>query len=176
MAPPVLKQRGMTTPAKIRTYQYVNRSYDRVRASLKEKGESLFQAATRAATARTDALASTLKVSIQGFELGVDVHLKVYDVHDDQTPATHAPATRVRLRWEAARATALFPQMEATLSAWPLSAEETQLEIEGTYHPPMGVVGKALDGLLFHRLAEASVHRFLEDVVEQLRKDLRVWP
>lgn len=166
----------MTTPAKIRTYQYVNRSYDRVRATLMQKGATLFQSATRAATARTDQLASTLKVSIQGFELGVDVHLQVYDVKDDPSAALHAPVTRVRLGWEAAKGSALFPKMEATLSAWPLAAEETQIEIEGSYQPPMGALGKALDGLVLHRLAEASVHRFLDDVVEQLRKDLRVLP
>ena len=74
---------------------------------------------------------------------------------------------------KAARAASIFPQMEATLSAWPLSADETQLELDGSYLPPLGTVGKALDSLLLHRIAEAAMHRFLEDVVEQLRKDLR---
>ena len=62
--------------------------------------------------------------------------------------------------------------MVATLSAWPLSPEETQIEIEGDYTPPLGAVGRALDAAVLHRVAEAAVHRFLEDVVEQLRRDV----
>ena len=84
-----------------------------------------------------------------------------------------SPVTRVTLGWKAARGTSLFPQMEAVLSAWPLSAQETQIEIDGTYTPPLGAIGQALDALLLHRFAEAAVHRFLEDVVEQLRRDVR---
>ena len=164
----------MTTAAKVTTYQYVNRPYDRVRATLHQKEGSLFQAATRAATARTDSLASTLKIAIQGFELGVDVHLEVFDVTDRKPAPPQGPGTAVRLGWKAARAASIFPQMEATLSAWPLSADETQLELSGSYQPPLGSVGKALDTLLLHRIAEAALHRFLEDVVEQLRKDLRI--
>jgi hypothetical protein len=60
--------------------------------------------------------------------------------------------------------------MSAELSAWPLSASETQLEIEGVYEPPLGVVGTAIDTAVGHRIAEASVYRFLEDIVEQLRR------
>ena len=163
----------MTTPTQVRTFQYVNRSYDRVRATLHQKEGALFQAATRAATSRTDSLASTLKVAIQGFELGVDVHLEVFDVYDRKPTPPQGPVTAVRLKWKAARAASAFPQMEATLSAWPLSADETQLELDGQYLPPLGAVGKALDSLLLHRIAEAAMLGFLEDVVEQLRKDLR---
>jgi hypothetical protein len=63
--------------------------------------------------------------------------------------------------------------MKAELSLWPLTSSETQLEIEGAYRPPLGVVGAAADAALGHRLAEATVHRFLDDVVEQVRRELQ---
>ena len=62
--------------------------------------------------------------------------------------------------------------MHLEMSAWPLSATETQIEIAGEYRPPLGVVGNAIDAAVGHRIAEASVHRFLEDVVEQIRREL----
>lgn len=62
--------------------------------------------------------------------------------------------------------------MTAELSLWPLTSTETQLEILGAYRPPLGIVGNALDAAVGHRLAEATVHRFLDDVVEQLRREL----
>lgn len=163
----------MTAPATVRCYQYVNRPYDRVRAALHQKGSTLLAAATRAASARADDVASKIRVAVKGFEVGVPVEIQVFGVLDETSAALNSPVTRLRLGWHATRATSLFPTMEGTLSAWPLSADETQIAIDGTYTPPMGPVGRALDSLVLHRIAEAAVHRFIEDVVEQLRHDLR---
>jgi hypothetical protein len=164
----------MNEPRRLRCYQYVNRGYERVRGFLRDRGSDLFQRATTSAAARADALASTLHVSAGGLEVGVDVHIKVHDVRDEEWMPGLSPVTRVALSWEAARAPAIFPSMRAVLSAWPLSTAETQLEIEGTYTPPLGLVGNAIDALLGHRVAEAAVHRFLEDLVEHLRRELPV--
>lgn len=163
----------MTAQASVRSYQYVVLPYDRVRAALHNKGSSLIQTATRAASKRADDLASTLHVTAKGFDIGVGVDIRVDEAHDEQAVSLKSPVTRVKLGWKAVRGASLFPQLEGTLSAWPLSATETQIEIEGSYTPPLGVVGQALDNLLLHRIAEAAVHRFLEDVVEQLHQDVR---
>jgi hypothetical protein len=164
---------GMTSRPTLHCYQYVNRSYDRVRAALHQRSASIFQSATQTASARADTLASTLRLNAAGLEIGVDVHLVVHEVVDEQSVTLGTPVTRVKLGWKAARGAALFPAMEATLSAWPLSADETQLSIDGAYTPPMGTLGKVLDGVAGHRVAEAAVHSFLLDIVEQLRKELK---
>jgi hypothetical protein len=62
--------------------------------------------------------------------------------------------------------------MEAELIVYPLSKEETQLELHGRYTPPLGAVGSALDSLIGHRVADASVHRFVTDVASLLRTEL----
>jgi hypothetical protein len=162
----------MNEPRRLRCYEYVNRGYERVRGVIRERGADLFQRATTSAAARADALASTLHVSAGGLEIGVDVHITLHDVRDEEWVPGLSPVTRMRLSWEAARAAAIFPAMRAELSAWPLTSTETQLEIEGVYTPPLGVVGNALDAIVGHRVAEAAVHRFLEDVVQHLRREL----
>jgi hypothetical protein len=53
-----------------------------------------------------------------------------------------------------------------------LSSEETQLDLHGFYLAPFGVLGGAFDALAGHRVAEASVRRFVEDVARYLREDL----
>ncbi|MGD0526293.1 MAG: hypothetical protein ABSE49_14170, partial [Polyangiaceae bacterium] len=68
------------------------------------------------------------------------------------------------------------PSMQLELSTWALSSTETQLEIVGEYRPPLGVVGNALDAAVGHRIAEASVHRFLDEVIEQMKRDLPTQP
>ena len=80
------------------------------------------------------------------------------------------PATRLQLEWEAATMPILLPLMKADLSIYPITATETQLDFEGFYEPPLGPVGKAVNAVIGHRIAEASVHRFVSDVAEYLRK------
>jgi hypothetical protein len=62
--------------------------------------------------------------------------------------------------------------MSAQLSAWPITSTETQLELQGEYRPPFGAVGAALDAMVGHRVAEAAVERLLQDLLEQIRREL----
>ena len=62
--------------------------------------------------------------------------------------------------------------MKAELSIYPLTASETQLDFLGLYEPPFGAVGKAMNAIVGHRIAEVSVHRFVSDVTAYLRQVL----
>ena len=67
----------------------------------------------------------------------------------------------------------LFPLMKADLFIYPITATETQLDFKGLYEPPLGILGKAINALVGHRIAEACVHRFVSDTAEYLRKTIR---
>jgi hypothetical protein len=170
-APSVLERWSMKEP-RVRIYQYVNRPYGAVRELFRLRPAELFQRATTSAAARARALAASLHAGVGGVDVGVDVRIHVQGVRDDPGIAGMSPVTHVELAWEALRASALFPVMSAQLSFWPLTASETQLEIEGAYRPPLGIVGNVVDAAVGHRIAEASVHRFLDDIAEQLRREL----
>ena len=86
--------------------------------------------------------------------------------------AMAAPITRLQLEWEAATRPRLFPLMKAELSIYPLTATETQLDFSGLYQPPLGALGKAVNAIVGHRIAEVSVHRFVSDVAGYLRQAL----
>jgi len=62
--------------------------------------------------------------------------------------------------------------MKAELAVYPLTPTETQLDFAGRYEPPLGLLGEAMNSIAGHRIAEASVHRFLVDVAEHLRSKL----
>ena len=53
------------------------------------------------------------------------------------------------------------------LAALSFSPPMVQVTLAGVYHPPMGLVGRALDAVA-HRAAEAVIHRFVQDVAERL--------
>jgi hypothetical protein len=158
----------------LRCYEYVTRPFDEVRDALLTDAVGIFERATQTATGRAHALVSHLKVSIAGLEVGKNVIIRVTKV-DAHAPAPRhlsPEAIRLDLEWQAETHRALFPSMHASLLAYPLSSTETQLDLRGTYEPPGGVFGSAADRLVGHRIAEASVHRFLEAASDQLRAEL----
>jgi hypothetical protein len=162
----------MAKGREIRFYDYVNHPYERVRDVLKQDALRVFQSATKAAASRARTVAAELHVDVGGVGVKADVSISVKSVDENLRDAIPAPATRLRLEWEAASMPRLFPLMKAELSIYPLTATETQLDFSGVYEPPLGVVGKAMNAVVGHRIAEASVHRFVNDVAEYLRRTL----
>lgn len=162
----------MTQAQKLRCYQYVNRRFEDVRELLRTRASDIFRRATTSAAARASSLDSSLHTHIGGIDVGVDVRIHVHGTRDEEGVAGMSPVMIITLGWEATHSAGFFPVMDAELSAWPLTGTETQLEINGAYRPPMGIVGKALDAAVGHRIAEATVHQFLDDVVEQIRRDI----
>ena len=162
----------MTEPRTLRFYGYVDRSYERVSDLLRAQPLGLITRATSSAAKRAQELAVVLRVGVGAIEVGVDVKATVKRIRVEESVAGLPPVTCVEIGWEAARAPALFPIMRADLSAWPTLSNETQIEIEGEYQPPFRGLGKTLDAVLLHRVAQASVHRFLEDVIAQVRREL----
>ena len=155
-------------------YQYVNRPFGDVREALVLDAVALFERAASSASGRAHALVSRLTVEVAGLEIGKDVVVKVTRVDRAATaPGRHPDgAVSFDLEWKAESAAALFPAMKATLVAYPLGPNETQLDLHGHYEPPGGVVGNAADWLVGHRIAQASVKRFLDDVAGRLGSEL----
>ena len=162
----------MSQPHALSCHQGVDRPYDPVAALLRGRPFELLQRATTAAAARAASAAANLRVEVAGVDLGVNVRLWIRNVRDTQTDAGASPALCVELSWEAVRTPALFPAMLAQLLAWPLSPSKTQLEIRGAYWTPLGPLGSAIDAAIGHRIAEAAVQHFLEDIVTELQREL----
>lgn len=162
----------MSTGKPIRAYDYVNHPYETVRDALHDDAKSVFVRATRSAASRADSVAAGLQVRVAGLEVGADIAISVYQVDDVPNGPLGGAATRVELEWEAAERPGLFPLMKAHLWAYALTSTETQLDFDGTYQPPLGLVGAAMDAAIGHRIAEASVHRFVTDVASYLRSSL----
>ncbi|MEZ4415575.1 MAG: hypothetical protein R3E10_07450 [Gemmatimonadota bacterium] len=156
----------------VRAFDYVNRPYTKVREALMGDVLELFRTATKAAASRAHDVAAGLHVNIGGLEVGTPIAITVTGCEEEVGELASQRHTRIRLEWEAAQSPRLFPLMKGTLSAYPLTATETQLDFEGHYTVPGGPIGDAMNALVGHRIAEASVHRFMSDVGEHLRKAL----
>ena len=162
----------MSTGREIRSYDYVNRPYERVRDALRQNALTVFRSATKAAASRAQSVASELHVDFGGIGLKTDINISVKNVDEKVPHATSTPRTRLLLEWEAATMPRLFPLMKGELSVYPLTSTETQLDFCGVYEPHFGAVGKTMNAIVGYRLAEVSVHRFVSDVAGYLRQAL----
>ena len=156
----------------IRSYDYVNHPYEQVRDALKQNAAAAFQAATKAAASRAHSVAAELHVDFGGIGLKTDINISVKSVEEKLVELASIPVTRLQLDWQAATAPRLFPLMNGELSVYPLTSTETQLDFFGIYEPPFGAVGKTMNAVIGHRIAEVSVHRFVSDVAGYLRQSL----
>lgn len=80
-------------------------------------------------------------------------------------------STTVPISWSASGTAGLFPRMAADLVVAPIGPEQTQVSFRGTYEPPLGAVGRMLDKAVLHRIAEASVKAFIDQIAEALQKE-----
>jgi hypothetical protein len=147
-------------------HDYVNHPYPRVRDLLLADPHLAFRRATAAAASQT----AKLQVRIAGVDIGTEVLIEIIGIEHDY--AYQRPATKISLEWRAAKSPRLFPAMTAELLLFALSPTETQLELRGSYQPPMGKLGDALDAAGGRRFAEASVTQFLQQVAGWLREQL----
>lgn len=95
-------------------------------------------------------------------------------------PADHSYAKEIRLQigmaeirragltypvtWTATHAGALFPKLSADLILTHVGRDKTKLCLEGTYDPPLGPVGRALDRVALKNVAEATIQDWVDRV------------
>ena len=65
-----------------------------------------------------------------------------------------------------------FPTFEGTLSINPL-ATQSELWLQGTYLPPLGIVGGLLDRTLLRNAARRSLQAFLQRIADDVTGDER---
>lgn len=163
-----MKEKGR----KIRCYDYVNHPYERVRDALQQNALRVFQSATKTAASRAQSVAAELSVDFAGIGVKTDIKIDVKSVDEKAAGSASMPTMKLTLEWEAAKMPRLFPLMKGELSVYPLTATETQLDFSGVYKPPLGTLGKTMNEIVGHRIAEVSVHRFVSDVAGYLRQAL----
>lgn len=150
-------------------YDYVERAAKDVVEALAGPEHSAFQQATIGAVSEATQFKERLHVGIAGLDIGKDVVVEVGKA-DDRGYAVFIP-----IQWRAASQSGLFPSMDAELEVAQLSLDppRSQIGIHGRYRPPIGVVGAIGDAMLGHRIAEATVRRFVIELSTRLNRKAR---
>ena len=84
------------------------------------------------------------------------------------------------VRWEAVGSGGgWFPVLDADITLTPYGSAASLLALSGAYRPPLGALGAALDRVLLHRVAEATIQGFvnqLGEAVVQLANEPKARP
>ena len=83
-------------------------------------------------------------------------------------PAQEGDWLSLPVSWRATGPSQLFPVMEGKLTVQPLGPHDAKLVFSGTYQPPLGAVGREIDDVLMHNVADATIKDFLESVATRL--------
>jgi hypothetical protein len=110
-----------------------------------------------------DLLVVNVGLEVAGQQVGGGAQVEIGE------PMTSQRVLMLPLRLRARDHRGLFPTLEGSLDAAWLGRHRTYLASSFQYEPPLGLVGRAVDRALLHRVAEAVAQRFLESVANDLR-------
>jgi hypothetical protein len=153
----------------LRAFDYVNQQYEAVRSVLRTDPRKVFHDATSSSAA--DAASAELRVNIGAIEIASEIEIEVISMQDAVSPL-QKPAYSFNLAWSSPRRPNWFPTMTAVLTIYPLSPTETQLDFDGSYVPPLGLFGAAVDAVALHRFADAAVAGFIRELAAHLRNEI----
>ena len=98
----------------------------------------------------------------------------------------HESFASVAIRWEVTGpGGALFPALDADITLSPAGDDATMITVAGVYRAPLGPLGAGLDRVILHRVAEATIRIFAQDIAAAIaaaadspgmRPESRLWP
>jgi hypothetical protein len=155
--------------------EYLERSSNAVIDLLRNDPQRVLQPSAFAAIEHAGELTSELHLELGGFDVSRRITIEIENVEiavDDVRVA--ADSASFHLSWDATTRPALFPSMKAELEIAPMRRRPplTQLSLAAHYGPPLGVIGFVGDAVIGHRVAEATIHRFVYDLVDRIKQAL----
>lgn len=68
------------------------------------------------------------------------------------------------ITWTAVGARGLFPRLTADLVLSHVGHDRTKLSLQGTYEPPLGAIGRAVDRAILRNVAESTVQDWVDRI------------
>jgi hypothetical protein len=145
----------------LRYYVELDLPAEQVQAALLDDPSTWLPTLAEHAAKRAEPLFAEVGIGPTGMRLTrpVTVHLG--------TPVHFPSKLALPMTWEPGGW--LLPRLDAQLELGTLGNHRTQLAISGRYDPPLGTVGRTIDRLALHRVAEATIKDFLDHLATTLR-------
>ncbi|MGH2555058.1 MAG: hypothetical protein ACRDHO_05005 [Actinomycetota bacterium] len=146
----------------VRYFLELPRPFDEVERALLFRPPDWVPGLAMAAEAHGRRLLTEVGFGPEGRRLEKQVEIEVGE------PIRFPTKTVLPMTWRPTNAEALFPFFESDIEVGALGPGCTQLSVSARYRPPLGALGRMIDRVLMHRVAEATVKDFLDRAGEAL--------
>ncbi len=146
----------------VRYYVELPLPSDLVEGALVDAPSEWLSALAGEADERGGGLAAEVGVGPLGPRLGRRVAVRV------GAPVRLPSKTLLPFTWRPTSGNGLLPDLDGDLELGALGPGHTQVALSARYRPPLGTVGRAVDRVLLHRVAEATVKDFLDRIADSL--------
>lgn len=154
----------------VQLYNAVGEPFHRIREVLVDREVASLTAPRRLSMDWLHEGESTLEVEMAGVHLVKEVLFRVSDYVD--VPG-HLPMGRLQLSWEPTDTTDLYPVVHADLEIEPIDPQRTMISLLASYVPPLGRIGKIVDRVAMHSVAQVALSRFFSELVRDIRASVR---
>jgi hypothetical protein len=149
----------------LRYYVELDLPTDQAKAALLQSPSSWLPTLVDEAVERAEPLLAEVGVGRGGLRVAKRIAVRLGE------PVQFPSKLSLPMTWEPGGH--LLPRLDAELELASLGRTRTQLAISGRYDPPLGTVGRTVDRLALHRVAEATVKDFLDRVAATLLQSLQ---
>lgn len=160
-----LSPKPVMTKRHIHIYDGVRMPFGEVRHLLRDHPADVFQVPLEAGLAGVHEAHTALELDLGNLHLAKRVILDITDYTDLPGPI---PLGRMTLRLEPEDHSAMFPVIDADLEVEPIDPSGTMVSLLGSYEPPLGALGAAVDRLVLHQMAELTLKGFFHDLLRGL--------
>jgi hypothetical protein len=145
----------------LRYYVELDLPAEQVQSTLLDSPTSWLPALADGAAERAEPLLAEVGVGPSGLRIARQVTVRL------GKPVQFPSKLSLPMTWEPGGR--LLPRLDGELELGTLGTHRTQLAISGRYDPPLGTVGRTVDRIALHRVAEATIKDFLDRVAAVLQ-------
>ena len=150
----------------VQDFVQIGRDFGEIRTLVLANPQALLAASAGAAYRDGEQILVRLAPSSKHPRFGKSVKVDLGDPYEREDHLV------VPMHWWAPRVTRLYPHLDADLEFAEFGAGSTQIALIENYDPPLGAVGRQVNVILLHRVANASIRSFLTRVLRSLEQSI----
>lgn len=108
---------------------------------------------------------AALDLDIGGVHVGKKAHIEVGEYVD--VPG-HIPLGRLQIRWVPADGSALVPEIHSAVEIEAIDEGRTMVSLLAWYDPPFGRLGRLVDRVAMHRVADGVMRHYFDELIDEL--------
>ena len=111
---------------------------------------------------------AALDLEVAGIHVGKEANVEVGDYTYVEGLI---PMGRLQIRWVPADGSTFVPEIHSALEIEAIDEKRTMVSLLAWYDPPFGALGRLVDRVAMHRVADAVMRHYFDELIDELGPD-----